>query len=134
MLARGVCTCCSSFYALLLIGLGIVAYWCMHLLLIIVCTVALIIICIVECAHCTCCLSLYALLHCLSYALLYVHIVPVAYHCMRCCFAYHIHVHRCMYTLSLLLIILSHPFSTPGHFSSHVFHPSHINHCATSLE
>src|SRR6218665_1420602 len=32
------------------------------------------------------------------------------------------------------IIILSHPFSTPGHFSSHVFQPSHINHCATSLE
>jgi len=32
------------------------------------------------------------------------------------------------------IIILSHPFSTPGHFSSHVFQPSHINHCTTSLE
>src|SRR6218665_1977049 len=27
-----------------------------------------------------------------------------------------------------------HPFSTSGHFSSHVFQPSHINHCTTSLE
>src|SRR6218665_1067666 len=32
------------------------------------------------------------------------------------------------------IIILSPPFSPPGHFSSHVFQPSHINHCATSLE
>src|SRR6218665_605352 len=74
MLARGVCTCCSSFYALLLIGV------------------------------CTCYLSLYALLHCLSYASLNVHIVPVAYHCMHCCIAYHMHC--CMYILYLLLIIV----------------------------
>src|SRR6218665_409909 len=32
------------------------------------------------------------------------------------------------------IIILSHPFSTPGHFSSLVSQRSHINHCATSLE
>src|SRR6218665_2921405 len=32
------------------------------------------------------------------------------------------------------IIILSHPFSTPGHFSSHVLQPSHIYHCTTSLE
>src|SRR6218665_3310781 len=30
---------------------------------------------------------------------------------------------------SIIINILSHPFSTPGHFSSHVFQPSHINHC-----
>ena len=32
------------------------------------------------------------------------------------------------------IIILSHPFPTPGHFSSHVLQPSHIHHCTTSLE
>src|SRR6218665_3385265 len=32
------------------------------------------------------------------------------------------------------IIILSHPSSPPGHFSPHVFQPSHINHCTTSLE
>ena len=34
------------------------------------------------------------------------------------------------------IIILSHPFSTPGHFSSHVFQPSHrpISYCTMSLE
>src|SRR6218665_154334 len=31
------------------------------------------------------------------------------------------------------IIILSHPFSTPGHFSSHVLQQSHIHHCTTSL-
>src|SRR6218665_3582805 len=31
-------------------------------------------------------------------------------------------------------ILLSHPFSTPSHFSSHVLQPSHIHHCTTSLE
>ena len=32
------------------------------------------------------------------------------------------------------IIILSHPFSTHGHFSSHVLQQSHIHHCTTSLE
>src|SRR6218665_1157667 len=32
------------------------------------------------------------------------------------------------------IIILSHPFWTPGHFSSHVLQPSHIHHCTTFLE
>src|SRR6218665_3609562 len=32
------------------------------------------------------------------------------------------------------IIILSHPLSTLGHFSSHVLQPSHIHHCTTSLE
>src|SRR6218665_2102292 len=32
------------------------------------------------------------------------------------------------------IIILSHPFSTPGHCSSLFHHRSHINHCTTSLE
>ena len=32
------------------------------------------------------------------------------------------------------IIILSHPFSTPGHFSSHVLQPSHVHHCTTSLD
>ena len=31
------------------------------------------------------------------------------------------------------IIILSHPFSTPGHFLSHVLKPNHIHHCTTSL-
>src|SRR6218665_985388 len=31
-------------------------------------------------------------------------------------------------------ILLSHPFSTPSHFSSHVLQPSHIRHCTTPLE
>src|SRR6218665_281800 len=32
------------------------------------------------------------------------------------------------------IILLSHPFSTPGHSSSHVLQPSHIHHCTASLE
>src|SRR6218665_1067327 len=32
------------------------------------------------------------------------------------------------------IILLSHPFSKPGHFSSHVLYPSHIHHSSTSLE
>src|SRR6218665_3494141 len=31
-------------------------------------------------------------------------------------------------------ILLSYPFSTPSHFSSHVLQPSHIHHCTTTLE
>src|SRR6218665_3056137 len=30
------------------------------------------------------------------------------------------------------IIILSHPFPSPGHFSSHVLQPSHIHHSTTS--
>src|SRR6218665_2474104 len=32
------------------------------------------------------------------------------------------------------IIILSHSFSTPSHFLSHVLQPSHIHYCTTSLE
>src|SRR6218665_2671705 len=32
------------------------------------------------------------------------------------------------------IIILSHPFSTSGYFSSHVLQRSHIHHCTSSLE
>src|SRR6218665_1665983 len=32
------------------------------------------------------------------------------------------------------IIIPSHSFSSPGHFSSHVLKPSPIHHCTTSLE
>src|SRR6218665_1349032 len=32
------------------------------------------------------------------------------------------------------IILLSHPFSTPGRLSSHVLQKSHIRHCTASLE
>jgi len=32
------------------------------------------------------------------------------------------------------IILLSHPFSTSDHFSSHGLKPSHIHHCTRSLE